>query len=167
MNNDLTAQDIEKMREELDYRRLTLMPELIEEVKRTRAYGDLSENDEYKVAKREQNRNKGRIRYLERMIASANIIEDTSGEGEVGLYDKVRILMVKQGMEKVVQIVTTVRCDVLKGYISKESHIGSAILGKKVGDVVTVRMSESNTFPVEILSIEKCEDDGSAPIVRY
>ena len=101
------------------------------------------------------------------MIASANIIEDTSGEGEVGLYDKVRILMIKQGMEKVVQIVTTVRCDVLKGYISKESPIGSAILGKKVGDVVTVRMSESNTFPVEILSIEKCEDDGSAPIVRY
>ena len=78
MNDELTAQDIQKMQAELDDRRLRLMPELIEEVKRTRAFGDLSENYEYKAAKQEQNRNKSRIRYLERMIASARVIEDHS-----------------------------------------------------------------------------------------
>ena len=82
MNDELTAQDIQKMQAELDDRRLRLMPELIEEVKRTRAFGDLSENYEYKAAKQEQNRNKSRIRYLERMIASARVIEDHSSADE-------------------------------------------------------------------------------------
>ena len=66
MHDDLTAQDIEMMQKELDHRKLELMPELIEEVKRTRAFGDLSENFEYKAAKQAQNRNRSRIRYLER-----------------------------------------------------------------------------------------------------
>ena len=115
MNDELTAQDIQKMQAELDDRRLRLMPELIEEVKRTRAFGDLSENYEYKAAKQEQNRNKSRIRYLERMIASAHVIEDRSSADEVGLYDRVTVRMVELGKEKVFQIVTTVRCDALKG----------------------------------------------------
>ena len=167
MHDDLTAQDIKKMQEELDYRRLTLMPELIEEVKRTRAFGDLSENYEYKTAKQEQNRNKSRIRYLERMIASAHMIEDTSASDEVGLYDKVKIHMEELNKERTVQIVTTVRCDALKGLISKESPLGSAILGKKVGDRAAVRVNDTNCYTVEILSIEKAEDDGSIPIVKF
>ena len=97
MNDELTAQDIQKMQAELDDRRLRLMPELIEEVKRTRAFGDLSENYEYKAAKQEQNRNKSRIRYLERMIASARVIEDHSSADEVGLYDRVTVRMVELG----------------------------------------------------------------------
>ena len=167
MNNDLTAQDIQKMREELDDRRLRLMPELIEEVKRTRAFGDLSENYEYKAAKQEQNRNKSRIRYLERMIASAHIIEDTSAADEVGLYDRVTLRLVELGKEKTVQVVTTVRCDALHGLVSKESPIGRAILGRKVGDTVTVHVSDTNSYHAQILSIEKQTDDGSAPIVRF
>ena len=103
MNDELTAQDIQKMQAELDDRRLRLMPELIEEVKRTRAFGDLSENYEYKAAKQEQNRNKSRIRYLERMIASARVIEDHSSADEVGLYDRVTVRMVELGKEKVFQ----------------------------------------------------------------
>ena len=75
MNDELTKQDIEKMQAELDYRRLELMPELIEEVKRTRAFGDLSENFEYKEAKRAKNRNGSRMRYLEKMIKTARIID--------------------------------------------------------------------------------------------
>ena len=133
MNDELTAQDIQKMQAELDDRRLRLMPELIEEVKRTRAFGDLSENYEYKAAKQEQNRNKSRIRYLERMIASARVIEDHSSADEVGLYDRV-----------------TVR-----------------ILGRKVGDTVTVRVSDTNSYHAEILSIEKQADDGSAPLRSF
>ena len=156
MNDELTAQDIQKMQAELDDRRLRLMPELIEEVKRTRAFGDLSENYEYKAAKQEQNRNKSRIRYLERMIASARVIEDHSSADEVGL-----------GKEKVFQIVTTVRCDALKGLVSKESPVGKAILGRKVGDTVTVRVSDTNSYHAEILSIEKQADDGSAPLRSF
>lgn len=167
MNNDLTALDVRKMREELDYRRLTLMPELIEEVKRTRAFGDLSENYEYKAAKQEQNRNKSRIRYLERMIASAHIIEDRSAEDEVGLFDRVALRLIEPGREMSVQVVTTVRCDALHGLVSKESPIGAAILGKKAGDTVTVRVSDANSYHAQILSIEKRTDDGSAPIVRF
>ena len=153
MNDELTAQDIQKMQAELDDRRLRLMPELIEEVKRTRAFGDLSENYEYKAAKQEQNRNKSRIRYLERMIASARVIEDRSSADEVGLYDRVTVRMVELGKEKVFQIVTTVRCDALKGLVSKESPVGKAILGSKVGDTVTVRVSDTNSYHAEILSI--------------
>ena len=167
MNDELTAQDIQKMQAELDDRRLRLMPELIEEVKRTRAFGDLSENYEYKAAKQEQNRNKSRIRYLERMIASARVIEDHSSTDEVGLYDRVTVRMVELGKEKVFQIVTTVRCDALKGLVSKESPVGKAILGRKVGDTVTVRVSDTNSYHAEILSIEKQADDGSAPLRSF
>lgn len=165
MNNDLTAQDLKKMREELDYRRITLMPELLEEVKRTRAFGDLSENYEYKVAKQEQNRNRSRIRYLERMIASAHVIEDTSAVDEVGLFDKVTLKMM--GKEKVIQVVSTVRCDALKGLISLESPMGKAVLGRKVGDVIHVQVNAASGYDAEILAIEKMTDDGSAPLVRY
>ena len=89
MHDELTREDINMMRKELDYRRLELMPELIEEVKRTRAFGDLSENFEYKAAKQAQNKNRSRIRYLEGMIKSAKIISDRSSDDEVGLFDKV------------------------------------------------------------------------------
>lgn len=165
MNNELTAQDLKKMREELDYRRITLMPELLEEVKRTRAFGDLSENYEYKVAKQEQNRNRSRIRYLERMIASAHVIEDTSAVDEVGLFDKVTLKMM--GKEKVIQVVSTVRCDALKGLISLESPMGKAVLGRKVGDVIHVQVNAASGYDAEILAIEKMTDDGSAPLVRF
>ncbi len=165
MNDELTAQDLKKLREELDYRRLKLMPELIEEVKRTRAFGDLSENYEYKAAKQEQNRNKSRIRYLERMIASARLYEDKSTSDEVGLYDRVTLRLM--GREKVVQVVTTVRCDALKGLVSKESPIGRAILGHRAGETVTVHVNDATSYPAEIVSIEKGTDDGSTPVVRY
>ena len=89
MHDELTREDIRKMKEELDYRRLELMPGLIEEVKRTRAFGDLSENYEYKAAKQAQNQNRSRMRYLEGMIKTAKIIDDTSDEESVGLFDEV------------------------------------------------------------------------------
>src|SRR5574344_711965 len=111
MNDELTREDIKKMQAELDYRRLELMPELIEEVKRTRAFGDLSENFEYKAAKQAQNKNRSRIRYLEGMIKSATVISDVSAEDEVGLFDKVEIYMPADKETDVIQVVTTVRCD--------------------------------------------------------
>ena len=167
MHDELTKQDLEKMQAELDERRLKLMPELIEEVKRTRAFGDLSENYEYKAAKQAQNRNKSRIRYLEKMIESAKVYEDRSGADEVGLYDSVELYMVEDNETSTVQVVTTVRCDPLSGRISKESPLGRLLLGKKVGDRFTVQVNETYSYTAEVRSITKGEDDGSAALLQY
>ena len=167
MHDELTKKDIEKMEEELRYRRCELMPELLEEVKRTRAFGDLSENFEYKEAKRAKNKNGSRIRYLENMIKTAKVISDESGEDEVGLYDKVQICMVESGKTMQLQIVTTLRTDPLKGIVSRESPFGKAVLGKKVGERATVQVNPKSCYTVEVLSIEKAVDDGSIPIRGY
>ena len=167
MHDELTKIDLEKMQAELDHRRLELMPELIEEVKRTRAVGDLSENYEYKAAKQAQNRNKSRIRYLERMIASARIIEDRSAEDEVGMYDRVELYLVEDEEVQTVQVVTTVRCDPLQGRISRESPLGKQLLGRHVGDSFTVQVNEQYSYTAQVRSITKGEDDGSAELLQY
>ena len=167
MHDDLTKKDIEKMQEELDYRRNELMPELIEEVKRTRAFGDLSENFEYKEAKRAKNRNGSRIRYLENMIKSAHIISTDSEADEVGLYDKVEIYIPEDDETQLIRVVTTIRTDPLKGLISRESPFGKSVLGRKVGEKFTVQVNESCSYEAIIRSITKFEDDGSAPILQY
>ena len=167
MNNELTKTDIEKMQAELDERRLKLMPELIEEVKRTRAFGDLSENYEYKAAKQAQNRNKSRIRYLERMIESAKIIEDRSAEDEVGLYDQVELYLEEDDETERIQVVTTVRTDPLHGLISRDSPLGKAVLGKHVGDRITVVVNDNYSYTAVVLSLEKGTDDGSAALLQY
>lgn len=167
MHDELTREDIRKMQQELDYRRLELMPGLIEEVKRTRAFGDLSENFEYKAAKQAQNKNRSRIRYLEAMIKTARVIDDRSGADEVGLFDKVEIYIPEDDETQIIQVVTTVRTDPRLGLISKESPFGKSVLGKKVGDTVTVVVSDSYSYEAQIRSIEKSEDDGSAPLMGY
>ena len=167
MHDELTREDINMMRKELDYRRNELMPELIEEVKRTRAFGDLSENFEYKAAKQAQNKNRSRIRYLEGMIKSAKIISDRSSGDEVGLFDKVEIYMPEDDETEIISVVTTVRCDPRKGLISKESPFGQQVLGKKVGDSFTVHVSDTYSYTAVIRSITKTEDDGSAPLLEY
>lgn len=167
MHDELTREDINMMQKELDYRRNELMPELIEEVKRTRAFGDLSENFEYKAAKQAQNKNRSRIRYLEGMIKSAKIISDRSLSDEVGLFDKVEIYMPEDDETETISVVTTVRCDPRKGLISKESPFGQQVLGKKVGDSFTVHVSDTYSYTAVIRSITKAEDDGSAPLLEY
>ena len=153
MHDDLTAQDIEMMQKELDHRKLELMPELIEEVKRTRAFGDLSENFEYKAAKQAQNRNR------------SHVIEDKAGADEVGLFDKVELLFEDDDDTDTIQVVTTVRCDPLNGRISCKAPLGKAVLGKKVGDQVDVTTEEGDSYTVVIKSITKEKDDGLGPIL--
>ena len=167
MHDELTKKDIQKMREELDYRTNELMPELIEEVKRTRAFGDLSENFEYKAAKQAQNKNRSRIRYLEGMIKTARVIDDRSKDDEVGLFDRVEIYIPEDEERQTIQVVTTVRCDPRKGLISKESPFGMQVLGKHVGDRFTVQVNDSYSYEAEILSITKTADDGSAPLLGF
>ena len=167
MNNELTQIDLDKMRQELDYRRIELRPKLLEEVKVARGFGDLSENFEYKAAKREKNRNESRIRFLENMIKTAVVIEDRSDADSVGLYDKVTIWLKEDEEEEVWQIVTTVRQDPLQGRISKESPAGRALLGKKVGDKVFVQVNKDFGYEVAVRSIEKGHDDGSVELNQF
>ena len=165
MNNELTAQDIAMMQKELDEKRLVELPAAIEEVKRTRAFGDLSENYEYKAAKQAQNACKKRIRYLERMIKSATVIEDSADDDQVGLFDLVELYMEEDDETETVQVVTTVRCDPRQGRISKESPMGKVLLGKRLGDRFEVKVNDSYSYWAEIRAITKSEDDGTAPIL--
>lgn len=167
MHNELTKKDIELMRQELEYRRTVLRPKLIEDVQTARAFGDLSENFEYKAAKRDKNRNDSRCRYLESMIRTAVVISDQSKEGTVGLYDKVTFYVEEDDETVTCQIVTTMRQDALKGLISKESPVGRAVLGRRVGDRVTVHVNDSYSYDVVIRAIEPGEDTGEAPLVRF
>ena len=167
MHNELTAIDLQKMQEELNYRRITLRPQLLEEVKVARGFGDLSENFEYKAAKQEKNKNESRIRYLENMIKTAIVIEDRSADDTVGLYDKVTIWLEEDEEEETWQVVTTVRQDVSHGLISKESPMGSALMGKKAGDRICVQVNKSFHYYAVVRSIEKGQDDGSAELNRF
>ena len=167
MHDELPRVDIQKMKEELDYRTLTLRPQILEEVKRTRAFGDLSENYEYKAAKQAQRDNDSRIRYLQNMIKTATVIEDNSNDNQVGLFDFVTLYIPEDEEEMVVRVCTTVRTDPGNGLVSKESPLGSAILGRSAGETVSIRVSDSYSYDVEIRKIEKSEDDGSAPLLSY
>lgn len=167
MYDQLTANDLQQMKEELDYRRITLRPQLLEEVKTARAFGDLSENFEYKAAKREKNQNESRIRYLENMIKTAHVIEDRSGDDEVGMFDRVTVWFEEDQEEDVFQIVTTVKEDALHNLISNVSPAGKALLGHRVGDTVTVHVNANYSYPLTIRAIEKQDDDGSIKISSY
>ena len=164
MYNELTKNDIKKMREEIEYRKIVLRKELLEDV---RAHGDLSENFEYHAAKKEKNKNESRIRYLERMIKTAKIVSDESKEDEVGLNNTVHLYFEEDDEVEVFKLVTTVRGNSLKGLISTESPIGKAILGKKAGDRVFIRVSGDAGYYVVIKEIENTVDDGSDQLRSY
>lgn len=165
--DELTAVDIKKMREELDRRVRVLRPQLIEEVQTARAFGDLSENFEYKCAKQAKNRNESRIRYLERMIRTAKVIEVQGAEDAVGLFDWVTIYNEMAGREMRVRIVTTLRQNALNGLVSKESPVGKALLGRRAGERVEVSVGPETKYFVEIRRIEKGADDESLEISSY
>ncbi len=167
MHDELTVVDIKKMQEEVDYRMCVLRPQLLAEVQRTREYGDLSENAEYKEAKREKNANESRIRYLKRMIETAKVIKVEKKADAVCLFDTVTYYVEEDDEEEKRQIVTTLRQDVLKGYLSKESPLGKALLGKKVGDRVFVKVNDNYGYYVVVRAIEKGDDDENIPISSY
>ena len=167
MHNALTKKDIELMQKELDERRIVLRPKLLEAVKVARAFGDLSENFEYKAAKQEKNKNESRIRFLENMIRTARVIDEGGKNGGVALYDRGTVYLPEDGETEVLQVVTTMRKDPLKGIISRESPVGRALLGKKLGDIVHIQVDEHYGYDMVIRAIEKGQDDGSIPINSY
>lgn len=167
MHNELTRMDIQKMKEELDYRRITLRPQLLEEVKVARGFGDLSENFEYKAAKQEKNRNEGRIRYLENMIKTARVLKEEGPADGVNLYDKVTVYLEDEDDTETYQVVTTMRQDALHGLISKESPLGKALLGRKVGETFHIQVNDTYGYDAVVKAIEKGADDGSVPLNRF
>lgn len=167
MQEKLTKSDIKKIQEEIEYRRLEMRPRLLEEVKETRAHGDLSENFEYHAAKREKNKNESRIRYLERMLRTAQVIDDSSREDEVGMNNTVEILFEEEGIVEEYRIVTSVRGDSLHNLISIESPLGKALLGHREGDRVEVKVNDSYSYPVVIRKIVNTKDDSGDRIRSY
>ena len=167
MFNELTEKDIKKMEEEIEYRKLVVRKNAIEAVKEARAHGDLSENFEYYAAKREKNQNESRIRYLERMIRTAKVVEDETQDDEVGLNKLVDVYFEDDDETERFKLVTTIRGDSLAGRISTESPMGKAILGHKVGDRVYVAINDKQGYYIVIKNIEVIEDDDSDPIQRF
>lgn len=163
----MTQNDIKKIEEEIEYRKLVVRKEAIEAVKEARAQGDLSENFEYYAAKRDKNKNESRIRYLERLIKNANIIEDDTKEDEVGLFSVVELYFEEDDDTMTVKLVTSIRGDSMKGNISIDSPLGSAIKGHKVNDRIYIKVSDDYGYYVVIKSIEQTTDDGSDDIRSY
>ena len=164
MYDDLSEADIQKMKEEIEYRKVVVRKEALTAVKEAREQGDLSENFEYQAAKREKNRNESRIRYLERLVKPARVIEDRSKEDEVGLNNTVTVYFEDEDEEEVYRIVTTVREDVLHGLISIDSPVGKALMGHRVGDIVHVQVNDKYGYDVQIRKIDKTTDESDDKI---
>ncbi len=167
MYDELTEIDIKKMKEELEYRTTVVRPKILEEVKFTRSFGDLSENAEYHAAKRERGKNESRIRYLRNMIKTAVIIDTSSSADTVGLFDTVTYYIEEDDCEEQVRIVTSLRRDPFKKIISKESPLGSAIMGHRVGDRISVKVNDEYSYYIVIKNIEKGVDDDSLEIRKF
>ena len=123
MGEQLTESDVKKIKEEIEYRKIVVRKKELEAVKEARAQGDLSENFEYKAAKQDKNRNESRIRYLERMLKTANIVSDDSKEDEIGINNTVDLYFEDDEEVETYRIVTSVRGSSLNGLVSIESPL--------------------------------------------
>ncbi len=161
MHDKLTKSDIEKMEAEIEHRKLVVRKEAIEAVKEARAQGDLSENFEYYAAKQAKNQNESRIRYLENMIKTAQIIEDSSAEDEVGLNKRVTVLFEEDDETEEYKIVTSVRGNSLRGLITPESPVGAALMGRRAGERVEVKADAGSYFLkiIEVVNTGEEETD--------
>lgn len=167
MFDELTEKDIQKMEEEIEHRKLVVRKQALEDVKVARAQGDLSENFEYKAAKQFKNENERRIRYLEKMIKTAVIVSEESAEDEVGMNNTVDVYFEEDDETETYKIVTTVRSNSLKNLISRESPLGAAIFGHKVGDRCEVVVNEDYSYFVQIKRIENTVDDGTDALRKF
>ena len=163
----LTNSDIDKIKEEIEYRKLVVRKEALEAVKEARAHGDLSENFEYHAAKKDKNKNESRIRYLEKILKTATIISDESESDEVGLNNTVEVYFEEDDEIETFKIVSTMRGDSVKGRISSESPIGAALMGHKAGDRVEIKVNDNNSYYVVVKSIENTGEEESDTIRSY
>ena len=167
MGEQLTPNDVKKIKEEIEYRKVVVRKKELEAVKEARAQGDLSENFEYKAAKQDKNRNESRIRYLERMLKHAKIVSDQSAEDEVGINNTVDLYFEDDDEVETYRLVTSVRANSMEGKISIESPLGKTIKGRKTGDRIFVKTSENAGYYVEIRKIDKTTDDSNDHLRKY
>ena len=167
MYNELSEIDIRKMQAEIDEILRVRRPKIVEDVATAAAFGDRSENYEYKAAKQELRRCDSRLRYLRRMIATAKVVKGDTREGVAGLFDRVEIYYEDEGDTETITLMTTLREDAINGIISKESPLGRAIMGKRVGDRVLVKVSDDVQYYIQIRAIHKGTDDDTLPIHSF
>ena len=134
------------------------LPAVRDAIAEARDKGDLSENFEYHAAKRFKNKNESRIRYLQRTIKNATVIDDSSADDEVGVNNTVEVLYEDDESTETIKIVTTIRADSLSGMISIESPLGKALLGHKKGDRVLVQVNPQVEYYVVIKDISNTDD---------
>ena len=151
---ELTKQDIIDMEEEIK-ERIALRKTLSEEVIDARSHGDLSENAEYHEARRTKGKNDSRIRYLKKLIRFGSIVKVDPTPNVVSFFDKVTLFFEEEDEEEVFIISTSVRTDAKKNIISKDSPLGSAIFGKKIGDRIFINVSDEVKYYVVIKDIQK------------
>ena len=163
----LTNSDIEKIKEEIEHRKLVVRPKAIEAVKEARAQGDLSENFEYHAAKKDKNKNESRIRYLEKILKTATVISDESKDDEIGLNKTVEIYFEEDDETEKFKIVSTMRGDSVKGRFSNESPIGKALMKHKVGDRVEIKVNDNYSYYVVVKSIENTGEEDTDTIRSY
>ena len=167
MYDKLTQKDIDRMQEEIEYRKLVVRKEAIDAVKEARAQGDLSENFEYYAAKRFKNQNESRIRYLERMLKTASIVSDQSRPDEIGINNTVELYFEDDDEVETYRLVTSIRGNSMKGLISIESPLGKAIKGHKEGDRVHVMVNDKSGYDVVVRRIIKTQDDSQDSIRSF
>lgn len=167
MYDKLTKNDLKKINDEIEHRKLVVRKEAIEAVKEARAQGDLSENFEYYAAKREKNKNESRIRYLEAMAKTAIVIDDNSKPDEVGINNMVEVYVEEDDVIEKYKLVTTIRGNSLTGYISIDSPLGKAILGHKINDRVEVKVNDNYSYYVVIKAIDNSTDDSEDKIKKF
>ena len=160
MKERMTQKDREKIQAEIDHRKLVLRPQILDSLKEARAQGDLSENFEYYAAKRENGANNSRIRYLERMLKTATVVDDSSKSDEVGMDDIVEVEFEEDGEVEKYKLVTSIRGNSMENRVSIESPIGKALKGHRVGDRVLVNVNENVSYYLRIKSIDKTGDEG-------
>lgn len=167
MGERLTENDVKKIEAEIEYRKLTVRKEAIEAVKEARAQGDLSENFEYYAAKKDKNKNESRIRYLERMLKTAEIVSEDSKADEAGMNNVIEVYFEDDDETETYKLVTSIRGKSLDNKISIESPLGKAILGHWEGDRVWVKINENTGYYIVIKKILKNTDDTEDQIKSF
>ena len=148
----LTKEGLNELQEELKDLKENKRPEVINQIKEARAQGDLSENAEYHAAKDKQGQIEARIKELEYLIDNATIISSTKSNS-IKIGSTVEIEYVDDKEKDTYQIVGSTEADPFENKISNESPIAVAIMGKKVGDTVSIESPNGN-YDVKIISIK-------------
>ena len=166
-SEQLTRADIKRIEDEIEYRRMTVRPAALKALKEARALGDLSENFEYHCAKRDNNQNNSRIRYLEKLLRFATVVEEEEDSSKVGMNNTVEVYFEEDDETDTYRIVNSIRSDSRRGLISNESPLGMALMGHSVGDRIEVAVQDGESYHVIIKALDKTGETETDAIHQY